>query len=124
MIYLNFSNIEELVFHNPSIQKLLSPNLFPAFEQWRLAKRFPMIKMIGKQAILDVLNQLTEDDVSVLEEHFGENIIVERLDYSIVKNIQIPLCESELCDALCSMEGFNYFGSWRDDKHLYLTFWR
>lgn len=124
MIVINFSNIEELIFHDRNIQSLLSKHLFSYFEQWRLSKRFPVIKSIGKQAVLDVLNQLNESDIFALEQHFGKNIVVEKLDYSVVKNIKVPLNEADICCELCKQAGFNYFSSWRDGEYLYLSLWR
>lgn len=124
MLQLSFSNIEELIFHDRDAQKLLPIDFFNHFEQWRIAKRFPMLKTLGKQAVLDVLNQLNDQNVFALETYFGQKIIVEKLSYSVVKNLKIPLIEKEICDALCVVDGFNYFGTWRDDRYLYITFWR
>lgn len=124
MMYLNFSNIEELIFHDQNAQKLLPVVLFSQFEQWRLSKRFPMLKSLGKQALLDVLNQLTDTDIEALEIHFGQRIMLERLDYSVTKNIKLRLSERESCEALCEIEGFGYFSTWRDDEYIYISLWR
>ncbi len=74
MLYLNFSNVEELVFFDVTVQRLLPIHMFSIFEQWRLAKRMSFLKDLGKQAILDFLNNLTDDDVFILEEYFGKKI--------------------------------------------------
>jgi hypothetical protein len=124
MIYLNFSNVEELVFFDTSVQKLLPPHMFSMFEQWRLAKRVPFLRDIGKQAVLDLLNNLTDDDVNVLEQHFGEKIVVEKLNYNIALNFKVLLSDSNICEELCKVEGFNYFSTWRDEQYLYISFWR
>lgn len=124
MKYLNFSTVEELIFYDREAQNLLPPHMFSYFEQWRLAQRVPFLRDIGKRALLDFLNGLEDEDVSILEQYFGEKIFVERLNYSIVTNVRIPLNESTLCKELCEIEGFNYFSTWRDGDFLYISFWR
>lgn len=124
MIKINFSNAEELIFWNQEIQKLLPTHLFSIFEQWRMAKRIPFLKEMGKQAILDLLNNITEEDVDLLEQHFQEKIIIERLNYSTTRDFKIPLNDTNLCDQLCEIIGFNYFSIWRDHEFLYISFWR
>lgn len=124
MLKLNFSNAEELIFFDTDVQNLLPPEMFSIFEQWRLAKRVPYLASMGKQAILDFLNVLTDDDLFVLEQYFGKKIEVEKLNYTVVQNFKIPVSESAICEHLCKVEGLNYFNTWRDEDNLYITFWR
>ena len=121
---MNFSNVEELIFYDQQIQKVLPSHMFSIFEQWRLGQRLPFLKQLGRQAILDFLNGLTDEDIGLLESYFGEKIIVERLNYNIVQNLVIPLNETSLCKALCDLAGFGYFSTWRDADFLYISFWR
>lgn len=124
MLDLNFSTAEELVFHDRNVQNALPPHYFSLFEQWRIAKRLPMLKSVGTQAVLDFLNSLNSEDIERLEEHFGEKIMVEKLSYSIARNFKIPLSETEICQQLCEVTDLNYFSTWRDDEFLYISFWR
>jgi hypothetical protein len=87
-------------------------------------KRISYLREIGKQALLDFLNMLDDSDIEILEQYFGEKIEVEKLNYSIATNHKIPLSESKACEVLCGIEGFNYFSTWRDDEHLYISCWR
>lgn len=120
---MNFSNAEELIFYDQQVQKVLPAHMFSIFEQWRLAQRMSFLKQLGRQAILDFLNGVTDDDLAILEEYFGEKIIVEKLNYRIVTHIAVPL-DSDVCQVLCDIEGFNYFSTWRDENNLYMTLWR
>lgn len=124
MLQLNFSNVEELIFFDKDIQNLLRIDMFSIFEQWRMAKRIPYLASLGKQAILDFLNTVTDEDLIILEQYFGEKIEVEKLNYTVVQNFTIPLSESEICETLCGIETLNYFSTWRDKENLYITFWR
>lgn len=125
MKYLNFSNVEELIFQDRDAQKVLPAHMFSLFEQWRLAQRVPFLRELGKQALLDFLGGLSdEEDIPTLEEYFGEKIIVERLNYNVAESIRIPLNESTICKELCDIEGFNYFSVWRDEDFIYISFWR
>lgn len=124
MIDLNFSNVEELIFYDKEAQKMLPSSYFSLFEQWRIAKRLPMLKDIGKQALLDFLNGLTDADIESLELYFGESLAVERLNYSIAQNVKIPIEEGKICQELCDIQSMNYFSTWRDEEFLYVSFWR
>lgn len=124
MLYLNFLNAEELIFYDTEVQNLLPSHMFSIFEQWRLSKRVSFLKGLGKQAILDFLNTLSEQDVNVLEEYFGKKIFVEKLNYNVSRNIKVPLSETGACEELCKVSDFNYFSTWRDSEHLYISFWR
>jgi hypothetical protein len=122
---LNFSNVEELVFMDKNIQDILPPAMRVHFEQWKLAKRVPLLAQMGKHAILDFINGLEDDHILILEEYFGERIFVERLGYSLSMNYKIPISDAnEMCQYLCKIEGSYYFSTWRDDEYLYATFWR
>lgn len=122
MITIDFSNAEALIFHDAGLQKLLPDHMFSVFEQWRLAKRVPYLRGIGRQAVLDLLGMLTDEDVGVLSEYFGEKVLVKSINYSLAESYKVPL--DEACDLLCDKVFFNYHSVWRDDVHLYLTMWR
>jgi hypothetical protein len=122
MLKLNWTNVEELIFYDSDVQNLLPVHMFSIFEQWRLAKRVPFLRELGKQALLDFLNQLTEKDINVLESYFKKKIFVEKINYSISLDLKIPL--SNICNELCHIEGFNYTSTFRDEEYLYLTLWR
>ena len=75
--------------------------------------------------MLDFLNNLTDDHIAILEEYFGERVMVERLNYSVATNIEVPLDDANKdCEKLCEIEGDFYYSTWRDDKTLYISFWR
>jgi hypothetical protein len=124
MKIVNFSNVEELVFYDKNLQNILPDHMFGFFEQWRLSKRLPFLRNVGKQALLDFINSLNEEDINILELYFGEKIIVQKLNYNIVENLKIPLNNAQICEALCEIQSFNYFSTWRDEQFLYISFWR
>lgn len=125
MLLLNFANIEKLIFQDRDIQNILPPNMFSYFEQWRMGKQMPFLRQIGKSAMLDFLNNLNPEHIEILEEYFGERVVVERLNYSVAMNIEIPLDKAqESCDRLCEINGDFYFSTWRDKQKLYISFWR
>ena len=124
MLDFNFSTIEKLVFYDQEAQKMLPMSYFGLFEQWRISKRLPMLGSIGKQAVLDFLNNLTDSDIEALELYFGDKINVERLNYSVALDLRVPLIDADICTELCEVVDFNYFSTWRDEEHLYISFWR
>ncbi|CAE7860279.1 unnamed protein product [Symbiodinium microadriaticum] len=67
--------------------------MFSYFEQWKMGKQMPFLKQIGKSAMLDFLNNLNDEHISILEEYFGERVVVERLDYSVATSIEVTMSE-------------------------------
>lgn len=125
MITLNFQNVEKLIFHDRELQKLLPDHMFSYFEQWRMGQYIPYLKQVGKSAILDFLNNVSEDEVQIIEDYFQEKVMIERLNYKMSFNLEIPLEDSEnICKSLCEIDGNFYFNTWRDSEKLYIIFWR
>jgi hypothetical protein len=122
MIELNFSTVEDLVFRDQAAQRALPIHMFGIFEQWRMSKRLPYLKDLGKQAVLIFLSNLNQEDIEALERYFGDRINVEKLNYSVALNYKIPL--AEVCDTLCELVGFANLTTWRDDEFLYVSCWR
>ena len=124
MIKLDFSNVEEFIFQNEKIRHILPAFFANYFESWNLSKRVPMLKQLGRQAMYDLLNGLDDNHVLALEEFFGERILVEKLNYNAVKNIILNLEDVDICKTLCEMVGDNYYSLFRDEHHIFITFWR
>lgn len=123
MLKIDHSNIEKLIFENNSIHRLFPSYCLNYFEQWKMGIRFPFLKSLAKQAMLDFLNDLS-NHLDLLEKIFKDQVIVEKLHHEIVLNLKVPLDKVEICNKLCEINIFNYFTTWRDDQYLYISFWR
>lgn len=124
MIQLNFSTVEELIFLDEQAQNILPDHMFGIFEQWKLAKRIPALKLLAQQSVLDFLNGLKDEDIDILEEYFQDRILIERLNYNVTLNLKLLINDQSTCEKLCSLEGFNHFSTWRDHEFIYLSLWR
>lgn len=122
MISLNCSTAEELLFYDTGAQSRLPAHFFNHFEQWRLSKRIPFLRDLGKQAVLDLLNELGEDEVAILEDYFGDKITVEKLNYQVAVHVEAPI--DSACGELCETAGFDRVSAFRNGDKLHLTFWR
>ena len=89
-----------------------------------MARKASFLRQTAKKAIFDFLNALNDEHLEILSELCGEPVRVEKIDYKSVKNIKIPLSKFDICETLCEMVGHNYFTTWRDSKHLYISFWK
>lgn len=90
MKVINFSNVEQLIFEDEKTHRLFPAYFSSYFETWKLGKRLPMLRQMGKEALLDFLNHVRDEHLEALEEYFGERIAVEKLNYSTVRNVKIP----------------------------------
>jgi len=122
MITINIKNVEELILSNNRVKRLI-PEFKPLFRRWAMGKRFSGFSYLSQKAVLELLEALEHEHITILENHFAENIKIEKTDYRIAKNMQ----SSTECleDDLCNLEGFvDNFSITRDDSQVYISFWR
>lgn len=123
MVDLNFSNVESVIFYNKNVKDQLPHRLLKHYHLWTVGKRNPMLRSMARKAILDFLNNITDDDLQVIENVLGEEINLTKLDYSSVKNLAVPISD-DVGSALCDIKENFYFSTFRDCDNLYITFWR
>ena len=121
VISINLSNIEELIFYDKGLQSKL-PDLKSVFDHWAFAMRTPGLRSLGRRAVLDLLNNLTEDDLTIIGEHLGCKVSVDKLDYHIVKNYKFEL--EEAATDLNTIQAYHNCSVFRDKDHLYISCWR
>ena len=80
---INLKNIEEIIFFDRKIQ-LLFPEFRHYFDQWELGHKIPGMKSLAQRSILDVLNSLNENHLNILQNHFNQSILIDKIDYKIV----------------------------------------
>lgn len=120
MIVINIKNIEELILRNSKIKEFL-PDLRHIFDQWLLSVRIPFLRTTKLKSSIDLLNSLNSNHIKLLEDYFQDTIILDRLDYHIVKNVNLNL------DSIKSKDldfDFGQFAISRNADQLYISFWR
>lgn len=118
---INLQNVEELIFYDKQVQKLL-PQFKNFFDSWALSKRVTELRALGKKSISDFLFGLESEHIEILKIYFGCNIAIDKLDYRIVKNYEFLLEDVE--HQLNKSETFPNLFFAMDDKKIYLSFWR
>jgi hypothetical protein len=120
---ININNVEELIFYDSDIQKLL-PEHIQYFNQWKISK-LAHVKSIEKKTLLDFLNNLTDPSIIILENYFGCKIDVVKINYHLSNNIFCKLCETEnINNMLENTSNFADFALYRDQDNLYISFLR
>ena len=122
MLVVNLQNVEELIFQDNNVRQLL-PELRHLFDQWMLSKRIPSLRSLRLQSFMDLLNGLSADHIAKLEEYFEDGLVIDKLDYHIVKNLTLPL-EFDPDKELVDCKGYNSFAVTRDAEQVYISFWR
>lgn len=123
MLKIDSSNIEKLIFENNSIHSIFPAYCSNYFEQCKLGVKFPFLRNLAKRTTLDFLNEL-DNFTDLLESFFKDQVVIEKLHYESVLNVKLPLDKMEICNKLCEINYFNYFTTWRDEQHLYISFWK
>jgi hypothetical protein len=121
MLCINLNNLEELIFSNKSLRSKF-PEMHNLFNQWELAIRVPSLRSMGKKALIDFLNQITDEQIVILETYFDTNVVLDRLDYHIVKHYDFSLENAE--SMLNEASIFSEFVLYRNENQLYISFWR
>jgi hypothetical protein len=123
MIVINLKNVEELIFQKAELRKLL-PDLQHLFDQWHLSYRLPALGSLRTKSKLDLINLMSDEHIRVLEEYFQDSVVIDKLNYNIVKNILFPLDLERLGGLLSDVEGFANFTISRDVDKVYISMWR
>ena len=117
MLIVNLQNVKDLIISDNKATNLL-PEFKHFFDTWKFSVINPTFKSLGDKALIDFLLSLKPKHIEVLEQYFNTSISVDALDYRIVKNITYSLNEEEL-----QTVGLNNFSIYRDNDHLYISYW-
>lgn len=120
---IDFSNVQDLIFSDLELQKRL-PEFKDLFQQWKLGQIVPSLRPMAQKALLDLLNQLKDDDhINILKEYFKTTIIeIRKLDYNIIKDHSIPICEIDYKIESLNIEGEMFL--YRNADRIYIGEWR
>ena len=116
---INLKNIEEQILFDENIQKLL-PEFRGLFEQWKVSIQFPGLGTLGKRTLLEFLNKLDGKHIKILEEYFGTDVFINKINHEIVKNYEEDLENLQLCE----FSAYKEFSIYRKDGKIKMTFWR
>jgi hypothetical protein len=75
---------------------------------------------LAKKCVSDFLDQLKPEHIKILENYFGTNVAVDKLDYRIVRNYSFPVDDIDLN----GLDTFSNVFISRDDRQVYISFWR
>jgi hypothetical protein len=117
---LSFQNISELVFYDSKVKQLL-PESSKIFDKWILGHRAG-ISAITKDAELELINSLTQEQIDKLSKYWGEPVTLQRLDSCLVKNIRSNLESMEK-----SLQEIDYKCNiilTRGKDYVYISCWR
>lgn len=100
------------------------PDLSHLFDQWHLSHRLTALRSMGTKAKLDLINTMSNDHIRTLEDYFQDSVIVDKLNYDIVKNVSFPVGLDRISGLLSSVEGFANLAVSRNAGYVYISFWR
>lgn len=115
---INLKNVEQIIFFDKKMREIL-PEFKHFFDQWNLGKMIPALSEMGSKSVLDLLNSLDTNHIQKLENYFGDSVIVNKINYNIVKSHEMLLG-----DSLCGFVEYKDFCVHRNKENLSLTFWR
>lgn len=118
---INFQNVEEIIFYNEEIWKKI-PDLIHLRDQWRISRITPMLKAMGRKAILDFLRTIKPYHEEALSEYFKDTVTIDRIENHLVINKEF-LVEDDHVD-FDIYENFTGFSTYRKKDQVHITFWR
>lgn len=81
----------------------------------------PSLRPTARKASIDMLNAMDEEKIEALRVYFGEEVVVDKITYNIVKNLKIPI--NKLDSMLREYSGFQLSIDIENDDAL-VTLWR
>jgi hypothetical protein len=117
---INLQNIEEVFFLDKKVQELL-PEYRQQFDSWRLAQMASGLRPLAQKSIFDVLNNITNEQINRLIQHFGENVYINKLNERIIEHYNFNVSDSH---ELCKYSDFKEFCISMNKDQLSVTFWR
>jgi len=119
---IDFSNVQKIIFEDENVKKLF-PEFNDLFHQWKLGVLIPSLKPTSQKAVLDLLNKLESKHIKSLEKHFQTSVYVEKLDYTLIKNYEIPI-ENLNDDTIGNLDIQGEMFIYRDNNKVYISTWR
>jgi len=121
MITLNLRNVEEILFQNYEIRKQL-PEFRHYFDQWSFAQQHTFLKQTGKQAVLDLLDNLNENHAQIISKYFGTNITIDKFNNRTVRQYEFEV--DELPNKIKDIQDHGHLFLYRKGNQVYLCTWR
>ncbi len=121
MIVLKLMTVENLLFKNKSLIKQF-PEFSSYYQQWLLAQRVPFLRDMGKKAILNLLNNLNENHLDIISQHYEDNVKLEKFNHNIIVNFKSTIDNLE--DELNSRQEVGNPLIYRENDQVYISFWR
>jgi hypothetical protein len=119
---ITFQNVEKLVFIDSELRKRLL-NHKTTFFNWAIVQKEPHLRPIAQKMLIDFVNNVSEEDISILSDYLKEEVKVERIDPNVVNHMETSIHNAE-----------NYLNSqtilkeallaYREGEQLYISVWR
>lgn len=125
MLNVNIQNVEKIIFENDQVWKKI-PDLVYLRDQWRMSKMSPVLRALGKKSLLEFLNKIKKDHEIAISNYFNTSVNIDKIDYFLVKNLEFSIEDAELELNLIEAKTplYSYFGTYRKNDKIYITFWR
>ena len=118
---MNLQNVEEVIFMDKRVWPVL-PEFRHLFDSWNLGTRVTALRNLARRSVMDFLNGLQDEHIVKLSEYFDEPVTVDKLDYHVVRNLDVPL-ENAVGD-LEKCDGFLDLAICRKGSRLYISLWK
>jgi hypothetical protein len=82
----------------------------------------PMLRAMGRKALLDFLRTAGAKHEDALSKRFGADVTIDRLESHLVRNVEFSVDDE--CPVLDPGNSYTGFSSFRRGDRVFLTFWR
>jgi hypothetical protein len=121
MIEIDLNNVEELVFHERDFVDFI-PDFHQYYDQWYLSRTNPYLKDVGRKALMNFLNNITEKQKSKIEEKFGEKVQIDRPNKTGAYSFDADVDSLE--SLLNETNPYGYPRLFRKGQRVFVTVWR
>lgn len=93
MLVIDLQNVEETIFYNSSVVKLLNPYFKDLIDLWKKSKQLSKFKHIVQDCLIQFLDTCSDEHVQILSNYFKTPVQIISVDNSIVENKECEIVD-------------------------------
>jgi hypothetical protein len=119
-ITLSLKNIESVLFRNEKLAQQF-PEFKHYFDQWKLSKQYSFLKNVGVQAIIDLMNNLTETHLEKIEDFYKVKFKALKIKNKLIYNYEFDV--DSIVDNLDELPLVTNLCICRNKEKIFVTSW-
>ena len=88
---ITFKNVENLVFLDSKLRKLLAIDFADTFKTWNIAQQDATLRPMAQKMLILFVNQVEEKHIKIMKEYFNDDVKVEKIDANVATHLTLSI---------------------------------